>query len=131
MLNLSPKELKAIAKIRGIKGYKSMSEDRLLIAFKASGSLKEIEKNFDDKKTKINFSKPRIEKIREEFNELRHTFFKSTIHEIRRNLYEIENEKNLFAPKIKEIERNLLELEENLFKPKKSIMIMMILNIKE
>ena len=30
MLNLSPKELKAIAKIRRIKGYKSMSEDELL-----------------------------------------------------------------------------------------------------
>ena len=30
MLNLSTKELKAIAKIRGIKGYKSMSEDGLL-----------------------------------------------------------------------------------------------------
>ena len=40
MLNLSPKELKASAKIRGIKGYKSMSEDRLLSALKASESLK-------------------------------------------------------------------------------------------
>ena len=30
MLDLSTKELKAIAKIRGIKGYKSMSEDELL-----------------------------------------------------------------------------------------------------
>ena len=30
MLNLSTKELKAITKIRGIKGYKSMSEDELL-----------------------------------------------------------------------------------------------------
>ena len=27
MLNLSPKELKAIVKIRGINGYKSMSKD--------------------------------------------------------------------------------------------------------
>ena len=32
MLNLSLKELKAIANIRGIKGYKSMSEDELLSA---------------------------------------------------------------------------------------------------
>ena len=31
----------------------------------------------------------------------------------------LENKKNLFAAKIKEIERNLLELEENLFKLKK------------
>ena len=29
MLNLSPKELKSSAKIRGIKDYKSMSEDEL------------------------------------------------------------------------------------------------------
>ena len=41
------------------------------------------------------------------------------MNKIRKNLYEIENEKNLFAPKIKEIEKNLLELEKNLFKPKK------------
>ena len=46
-------------------------------------------------------------------------FSKSKINEIRRTLYEIENEKNLFAPKIKEIETHLNELEENLFKPKK------------
>ena len=77
------------------------------------------EKNFYDTKPKISFSKPRIEKIRKEFNESKHKFSKSKINEIRRNFYEIENEKNLFAPKIKEIERNLLELEENLFKPKK------------
>ena len=119
LLSLSPKESKVITKMRGIKGYKSMSEDRLLNSIKASESLKESEKNFDDTKPKINFSKPRIEKIRKEFKESRHNFLKSEIDEIRINLYEIENEKNLFASKIKETERNLLELEENLFKPKK------------
>ena len=31
----------------------------------------------------------------------------------------MENEKNLFASKIKEIEKNLRELEENLFRPRK------------
>ena len=36
MLNLSPKELKASAKIRGIKVYKSMSEDELLSALNSS-----------------------------------------------------------------------------------------------
>ena len=49
--------------IRGIKGYESMSEDRLLSAIKALESVKKIEKNFDDTKPKINFSKPRIEKL--------------------------------------------------------------------
>ena len=60
-----------------------------------------------------------MEKMRKEFNELKHKFSKSKINEIRRNLYDIENEKIPFASKIKEIRRNLLELEENLFKSKK------------
>ena len=96
-----------------------MSEDRLLNLLKASESLKESEKRFDGTNSKINFFRPRIEKIRKEFHESRHKFSKSKINEIRRNLYEIENEKNHFAPKINEIERNLLELEENLFTIKK------------
>ena len=70
MLNLSPKELKAVAKIRGIKGYKSLSEDELLTSLTLSKSLKK------DEKPKINFSKARIEKIRKEFNELRHKLSK-------------------------------------------------------
>ena len=70
MLNLSPKELKAVAKIRGIKGYKSLSEDELLTPLTLSKSLKK------DEKPKINFSKARIEKIRKEFNELRHKLSK-------------------------------------------------------
>ena len=66
MLNLSTKELKAITKIRGIKGYKSMPEDELLSALNSS---KPIRKG---KKQKTNVSKARIEKIRKEFNESRH-----------------------------------------------------------
>ena len=54
-----------------------MPEDKLLSAFKASESLKESEKDFDDIKTKINFSRSRIEKMRKKFNELRHKFSKS------------------------------------------------------
>ena len=112
-LELSSEELKELAilraKKRNIKGYKSMSEDRLLSALKESESLKE------SKKPKTNFSKARIEKIRKEFNESRCKFSKSKINEIRKSLYGIENEKSLFESKIKEIERNLTELEENLY----------------
>ena len=88
-------------KKRDIKGYKRMSEDRLLSALKALESLKESEKNFDDTKPKANFYRPRIEKIRKKFNESRHKFSISKINEIRRNLYKIENETNFFAPKIR------------------------------
>ena len=112
MLNLSPKELKAIAKISGIKDYKSMSEYELLSALTSSKPVRK------DEKPKTNFSKVRIEKIRKEFNVSRLKFSKSKINEIRKNLYEIENEKNLFPSKIKEIERNLTELEENHSKTK-------------
>ena len=63
-----------------------MSEDRLLSALKASESLTESKKNFYNTKPKINFSKPRIEKIRKNFNESRYKISKSKINEIRRNL---------------------------------------------
>ena len=51
-----------IAKRRGIKGYKSISEDRLLSSLNGSESVKECEKNFHD---------ARIEDIIKVFNELR------------------------------------------------------------
>ena len=89
-----------------------------LSALKASESLKESEKSFEDTKPKIKFSKPRREKIIEEFNKSRCKFSKSKINEIRRNLSEIENIKNLSAREIKEIEKNLLKLDKNLSKPK-------------
>ena len=83
-LDLSSKELKEIAKLlarkRGIKGSKSMPEDKLLSALISSKPAKK------SKKPKINFSKVRIEKIRKESNESRHKFSKSKINEIRSNL---------------------------------------------
>ena len=76
MLDLSPKESKAIAKIRSIKGYKSMSEDELLGALTLSKRVKKSEK------PKANFSKEGIEKVRKKLNESRHKFSKSKIKEI-------------------------------------------------
>ena len=103
MLNLSLDELKVIAKKRGIKGYKSMSEDDLV-------------KILSEPKTKSKLYKKRIKDIREDFNKLRDRFSKLKINEIRKNLYEKENKKNLSKPKIKTIEQNLIELEESLLK---------------
>ena len=39
-MDLSTKDLKAIAKIRGIKGYKSMSEDEVLSSLTSSKPIK-------------------------------------------------------------------------------------------
>ena len=84
-MDLSTKELKVIAKIRGIKGYKSMSECELLSALTSSKPVKK------GKKPKTNFSKARIRKIRKEFNESRYKFSELKIKEIKENLYEIVN----------------------------------------
>ena len=54
MVNLSPDELRLIAKFRGIKGYESMSEDELSSVFNAPESIKTIreirEENCDEDK---------------------------------------------------------------------------------
>ena len=54
MVNLSLNELRLIAKIRGINGYESMSEDKLLSALNVSELIKTIreirEKNRDEDK---------------------------------------------------------------------------------
>ena len=77
MLNLSLSELKLITKIRGIRGYKSISKERLLSALSESESV-ESEKSLDNAK---------IKKIIEEFNKLKDRFLKPKIKEIKRNLY--------------------------------------------
>ena len=67
-LNWSLDELKQIAKVRRIKGYKKISIERLLCALTESESV-ESEKNLD-------------KKIREYFNKLRDRFLKLKIKEI-------------------------------------------------
>ena len=81
-LNLSSEELKEIfkllAKRRGIKGYKSISEDyQVLSCLKCSS--KPVKKN---EKPKIHFSKAKTAKIKKEFSESKHKFSKSKINEI-------------------------------------------------
>ena len=51
MFDLSLNELKLVAKRRGIKGYKSMSSERLLSVLSES-ELVGSEKNFDDERLK-------------------------------------------------------------------------------
>ena len=48
MVNLSLNELRTIPKIRGIKGYESMFEERLLSVLNESEPVKESEKTFDN-----------------------------------------------------------------------------------
>ena len=114
--DLGLEDLQAIAQVRGIKDYESMSRDELLSIIFPSKKAKKAKKG---NKPKTSFSKAKIEKIRKEFNESRYKFSKLKIKEIRENLYKKEKEKNLSKSKIKEIEKNLAKLEENLSKTKK------------
>ena len=79
MLRITLDKLKLVAKSGGTKGYKSMSEERLL---RSLNKPKLIKNNFDNE---------RLKKIREDLNKSRHKFSKSEIKEIRKNLYEIES----------------------------------------
>ena len=94
MLNLSLDELKAVAKIRGIKGYKSMSKE----CQKYLGNQKQKQKQVFLKREQKTSKKILI----------RDRFLKQKIKEIGRNYYEIKNKKNLSKSKIKEIEQILL-----------------------
>ena len=82
-LNLSLDDLRILAESKGIKGYKSVSQERLIISHNESKPLKE--KNFDGART---------EKIRKKFNELRDVLYKPKIREIRKDPYRMENKKN-------------------------------------
>ena len=96
MVNLLFRELKTIANIRDIKGYKSVPEERLLSVLNESESVKESEKNFDD---------ARIEKIKKDFNKLRDRLSKSKIKEIRKDLYRIRNKKIFPHKKLKRLKK--------------------------
>ena len=63
-----------------------MSEERLLSVLNELESVKESGQNFDDAK---------IEKIKKDFNKLRDRLSKLKIKKIRKDLYRIENKKNL------------------------------------
>ena len=66
MPNLSLNELKQIENMRRIKGYKNLSKERLLNALDKSESAKSL-------------NNAKIEKIKEDFNELRDRFLKPKI----------------------------------------------------
>ena len=70
---LSLEELKLVAESRGIRGYESMSEDKLLNA------LNPLEQTKKCKKPKTSSFKSKIEEIKKEINESRYKFSKLKI----------------------------------------------------
>ena len=68
MINLSLDELKLVAKNRNIRDYENKPEKDL-----------GFEKILSKPKPKIRINKKKLEEIRKDFNELRHTFSKKKI----------------------------------------------------
>ena len=100
MQSLSTDELKQIAKKRGIKKYKNMSKEGLLISFlKSEQSIVELRK--------IKSNSIGIEEIKEKFNVkfnvLRNNLSKKEIKKIRKNFHKKEK-----------IDHHLKELEKNI-----------------
>ena len=54
----------------------------------------------------------RLKKIREDLNKSRYNFSKTEIKKIRQNLYEIESKKNISTQKMKKIEKSLSLLKK-------------------
>ena len=75
MINLSLDELRLIAQNRD---YENKSEKGLI-------------KGLSEPKPKINIDKKKLEKIRKDFNELRHKFSKKEIDKYRKAFYDIKN----------------------------------------
>ena len=84
MLKLALNELKQIAKMRGIKDCKSMSEERLVSYIKESESEEGSENNFDGS---------RVRNIKKDLNKLRDRLSKPKIKDIRKYIHKTENKK--------------------------------------
>ena len=80
MITLSLNELKLVAKSKGIKDYKNKFENKLI-------------KTLSEPKLKTCLSKTKIKKFSKKINELKDKVSKPEIKEIRRNIYNIKNQK--------------------------------------
>ena len=76
MLKLALNELKQIEKMRDIKGYKSMSEERLVSSIKESESEEESENNFDGSRIK----KIKKDKLRDRLSKPTRQVIRKYIH---------------------------------------------------
>ena len=77
MINLSLDELRLIGQNRNIRDYENKSE-------------KDLIKALSKPKPKIRINKNKLEEIRKNFNELRHTFSKKEVDKYRKAFYDIK-----------------------------------------
>ena len=103
MINVSLDELRLIAQNRNIRDYENKSKKDLIKALSKPKP-----------KPKIRINKNKLEKIRKDFNQLRHKFSKKEADKYRKASYVIRNYKHLSISEIEEARRNLIELRKRL-----------------
>ena len=120
IINLSLEELRLIAQIRNISDYENKSKEDLIKALsepkpetpKPDTKPKPKPKPEPEPKIEVKVNKKRLEKIRKDFDELRHKFSKKEIKEYRKAFYNVKNYKNLCISEIKEAGKNLTKLKK-------------------
>ena len=114
MINLSFNELRLIAQTRNISDYKNKSKTDLIKALsepkpetpkpkpetKPKQTSKPKPKPEPEPKIEVKVNKKRLEKIRKDFDELRHKFSKKEIKEYRKAFYVAKNKKYLSKSEI-------------------------------
>ena len=113
MHDQSRDELERIAKIRRIKNYEEMSKEELMISLlKSKSSIAEFFNN--------NLDNGKINDIKKILNRLRDALPRTRRREIKKELYEIENKKNVSELEKEEIKEYLTNLVRTLDKKRKT-----------
>ena len=107
MINLSLDKLKLIAQSRNICDYENKSEKDLVKALSKPKPKPKI-------KIKIRIDKKKLEKVKKNFNELRHKFSKKEIDKYRKTFCDIKNYKHLSESEIEEVRENRNKLKKRL-----------------
>ena len=138
IINLSLEELRLIAQIRNISDYENKSKEDLIKALsepkpetpkpdtkpkpkpkretkpKQTSKLKPKPKPEPEPKIEVKVNKKRLEKIRKDFDELRHKFSKKEIDRYRKAFYVAKNKKYLSESEIKKTNKNLTKFKKSL-----------------
>ena len=128
MVNLSFDKLRLITQIRNISDYENKSKEDLIKALsepkpetpkpkpetKPKQTSKPKPKPEPEPKIEVKVNKKRLEKIRKDFDELRHKFSKKEIDRYIKAFYNVKNYKNLSISEINEAGKSLTKLKKSL-----------------
>ena len=148
MINLSFNKLKLIAQVRNISNYENKSKEDLIKALgepkpeipklktlkikpKIISSKLKISKLKTPKpkpRPKIRVNEKKLEKLRQDFDELRHEFDKKELDRYRKAFYDVKNYENLSVSKIKKAKKSLTKLKVQDLK--KFVLVLIVLIIK-